>query len=182
MDTPATLLHRLCNRAAPEDWERFIRLFTPLLRRWSLRFGMSERDAEDALQELFALLIVKLPDFRYDPSRSFRAWLWTLFRHSIAAWYKRQPRETQMLVDVESPDLLAEAAEAEYLSYLLAKVMQIVRSDFPDKTWRVFQRLAIEGQSGADVAREFDMTVNAVYLVRGRVLARLRCELTGLDR
>ncbi len=32
-----------------------------------------------------------------------------------------------------------------------------------------------------EVAREFGVTVNAVYLARSRVLARLREELAGLD-
>lgn len=182
MDTPATLLHRLCGQSAPGDWERFVRLFTPLLRRWAGRIGVSHDDAEDLLQEVFALLIVKLPEFRYDPTRSFRAWLWTVFRHSALAWHKRQPRVSPMLDELDSPDLIAEAAEAEYRRYLLSRIMQIVQTDFPESTWSVFKQLAIEGRSGVEVARQFGMTVNAVYLARGRVLARLRLELAGLDQ
>ena len=42
--------------------------------------------------------------------------------------------------------------------------------------------VAIEGRPGVEVAREFGVTVNAVYLARGRVVARLREELAGLDQ
>ena len=34
--------------------------------------------------------------------------------------------------------------------------------------------------SAAEVARELDLTPNAIYLARGRVLQRLRQELDGL--
>ena len=184
-DTPATLLHRLCDEPTPGDWERFVRLFTPLLRRWAVRLEVSGSAVEDLLQEVFVLLIRELPKFRYDPSRSFRAWLWTVFRHAVLAWRKRQPQAgpaLEQLEELASPDSIAEATEAEYRRYLLGRIMQIVQTDFPATTWLIFQQVAIEGRSGVEVAREFGMTVNAVYLARSRVLARLREELAGLDR
>ncbi len=184
-ETPATLLYRLCEQPVAGDWERFVRLFTPLLRRWALRFGVHDNSVEDLLQELFILLMRKLPEFRYDPSRSFRAWLWTVFRHEGLAWQKRQPQTgpaLQPLEELASPDSILEASEAEYRRYLLSRIMQIVQTDFPAKTWQIFQQVAIQGRAGTDVAREFGVTVNAVYLARSRVLARLREELAGLDR
>lgn len=185
LDTPATLLHRLCDQPVPGDWERFVRLFTPLLRRWAVRLGVSDHSAEDLLQELFVLLLRKLPEFRHDPDRSFRAWLWTVFRHSILAWRKRQPQAAIALEhfgDPGTPDANVEATEAEYRRYLLDRIMQIVQTDFPPATWRIFQDVVIAGRPGVEVARELNVTVNAVYLARSRVLARLREEMAGLDR
>lgn len=184
-DTPATLLQRLCDQPAAGDWERFVRLFTPLLERWARRLGVNDGDAEDLLQEIFVLLIRKLPEFRYDPARSFRAWLWTVFRHAALAWRKRQPRvgpALEQLEELSCPDAIAEATEAEYRRYLLGRVVQVVQTDFPPITWQIFRQVALEGRPGVEVAREFGVTVNAVYLARGRVLARLRAELAGLDQ
>src|SRR5713226_9522946 len=109
-DTPATLLHRLCDQPAAGDWERFVRLFTPLLRRWAGRLGVADGEAEDLLQEIVVLLIRKLPEFRYDATKSFRAWLWTVFRHAAQAWRKRQPRAgpaLEQLEEISCPDALA---------------------------------------------------------------------------
>lgn len=184
LDTPATLLHRLCERPIPGDWERFVRLFTPLLRRWAARFGVPDSSVEDLLQELFVLLIRKLPEFRLDPTRSFRAWLWTVFRRTILAWQQRQPPlgpTGQQLAERSTPDHIEEATETEYRDYLLSRILQIVQADFPETTWRIFQQVAIAGRPAADVAEEMQVTVNAVYLARSRVLARLREELAGLD-
>ena len=184
-DTPATLLYRLCANPKAADWERFVRLFSPLLQRWARRLGATESEAEDLLQECFVILIRQLPEFQYDPERSFRAWLWTVFRNAALAWRKRNPKAPSGLEQLESltsPDALAEATEAEYRCFLLGRIVQLVRTDFPEQTWQIFQQVAIEGRPGAEVAREFGISVNAVYLSRSRVLARLREELTGLDR
>ncbi len=185
LDTPVTLLHRLCGQPVPSDWERFVRLFTPLLRRWAVRFGVPENSVEDLLQELFVLLIRKLPEFRLDPSRSFRAWLWTVFRHTVMAWQNRQPPPgpaVEQIAEVSSPNELDEATEAEYRGYLLSRILQIVQTDFPESTWQIFQQVAIAGRPATEVAAELSVTVNAVYLARSRVLARLREELAELDR
>lgn len=185
-ETPISLLERLCRQPNDAHWERFVRLFTPLLGRWGYRLGVPPADTEDLLQEVFTLLFRKLPEFRLDPGKSFRAWLWTVFHHQTIAWRKRQTRLLAMSVEqleaLASPDSVDEATEEEYRRHLLDRAMQIVRTDFPDQTWQIFWELAVEGRSGVEVAGQFGVTPNAVYLARGRVLARLREELADLDR
>jgi RNA polymerase sigma-70 factor (ECF subfamily) len=183
LDTPATLLHRLCREPATGDWERFVLLFSPMLRRWAARFDVKDAAAEDLLQEVFLVLLRALPEFRYDPDRSFRAWLWTVFRRTSLGWKKRQPRSCSLeqLEELGSPDSVMEATEAEYRRVLLARVMQIVQPAFSSETWGMFRAVAIEGHTAGDVADRFGVTANAVYLARGRVLARLREEMTGLE-
>jgi RNA polymerase sigma-70 factor (ECF subfamily) len=58
--------------------------------------------------------------------------------------------------------------------------MQIVQTDFEPATWRAWQAFVVEGRPAKEVAVEVGLTVNAVYLAKGRVLARLREELSGL--
>src|SRR5687767_1682662 len=79
METPVSLVERLCLRPDEQLWERFLVLFTPLLSRWGRRLGVPAADTEDLLQEVFTTLFRKLPEFRYDPAKSFRAWLYTVF-------------------------------------------------------------------------------------------------------
>src|SRR5262245_33973931 len=97
-ETPVSLLERLCRSPDEPHWERFVALFTPILARWSHRLGVPAADTEDLLQEVFTLLFRKLPEFHYDPSKSFRAWLWTVFHRQTIAWRKRQTRELPLTV------------------------------------------------------------------------------------
>ena len=186
LETPVSLLDRLCQKPDEPHWERFVVLFTPILSRWGNRLGVPETDTEDLLQGVYTILFRKLPEFRYDPSKSFRGWLWTLFHRQTIVWRKRQlrdlPLSLKQLEALASPDSVAEATEAEYRRALVNRVLQLIRTDFPEQTWRIFWQVTVDGRPGIEVAKKHAVTPNTVYLARGRVLARLRQELTDLDR
>src|SRR3954453_21062982 len=77
--TPASLLDRLRRANETPAWDRFVESYSPLLFHWAKQLGQQDSDAADLLQDVFLLLFRKLPDFRYDPQRSFHSWLKTLF-------------------------------------------------------------------------------------------------------
>lgn len=182
-ETPVSLLERLCQSPQDVHWERFVRLFTPILTRWATTFGVPQHDLEDVLQEAFILLIRELPRFRYDPSKSFRAWLWTVFRHRVIAWRQRQTQDLPLSVEVieamVSPDDVAEATEQEYRRMITERMLKIVRDEYPTQTWKIFEATTIQQQKVAEVASQYGVTTNMVYLIRSRVLARLRFEFAG---
>src|SRR5947209_17614865 len=75
--TPHTLLHRL-RHAAPQpnsaDWNRFVEIVAPSLYEWAQRFTNPWVDAADLVQEVFVVLLRKLPEFEVDRRKSFRGW------------------------------------------------------------------------------------------------------------
>jgi RNA polymerase sigma-70 factor, ECF subfamily len=77
-DTPASLLERLRDPKADEAWGRFVELYSPLLLYWARRVGLREPDASDLVQEVFVVLLRKLPEFQYDARKGFRSWLRTV--------------------------------------------------------------------------------------------------------
>jgi RNA polymerase sigma-70 factor (ECF subfamily) len=87
--TPLTLLERLRQPNQPDAWARFVELYTPLLLYWARRRGLSAPDAADLVQEVFVLLVQKLPEFRHDGVRTFRGWLRTL---TLNKWRDRMRR------------------------------------------------------------------------------------------
>ena len=185
LKTPISLLQRLCQHPDEQHWERFVVLFTPLLSRWGHRLGVPATDTEDLIQEVFSILFRQLPEFRYDPSKSFRAWLWTLFHRQTLAWRKRQKRHFQLsdeqIEALACPDQVAEASEEEYRRVLVERVLGILRRHYPPQIWQIFWAFTVEGLPGVEVAKRFGVTPNAVYLIRGRILARIRQELAELD-
>ena len=56
----------------------------------------------------------------------------------------------------------------------LLAVIEQVRADVSERDWKFFWRVAVDGQSAADVGREFGVTANTVRLVKMRMLRRLR--------
>ena len=180
--TSASLLERLQQTGEQVAWERFVQLYTPVLFAWARRLGLQGEDAADLVQEVFALLVRKLPEFRYDRGKKFRGWLYAVTRNKLRE-AKRRPT-----VPVVAADLAEQAgpqngdflAEAEYRQYVTNRALQLMQADFQPATWRAFWEHVGVGRPAPEVAAEMGLTVGAVYAAKTRVLARLQAELRGL--
>jgi RNA polymerase sigma-70 factor, ECF subfamily len=182
--TSASLLKRLHGPADQAAWDRFVRLYTPLLFYWARKAGLAEADSADVVQDVFCVLVRKMPEFRYDPAKSFRAWLRTVLRNT---WLNRRRQKVAQphgdLKGIEpqnSSDELTELEEAEYRQQLVARAIELMQAEFEPTTWQACWRFAVVGQPAGEVARELGLSVNAVYLAKSRVMSRLRRELEGL--
>ncbi|HVK13987.1 MAG TPA: sigma-70 family RNA polymerase sigma factor [Gemmataceae bacterium] len=179
--TPASLFDRLRSATDGQAWGRFVRLYTPFLFHWAHRRGLTPEDAADLVQEVFAHLLKALPAFQYDAGRSFRAWLAVVVGNK---WRELNRRKRPLSVPADDLADVAGAAdgfaEDEYRRYVSGRALALIRTEFAPATWKAFWGVVVEGRPAADVAGEFGLTANAVYLARGRVLRRLREELAGL--
>lgn len=141
------------------------------------------------MQEVFRAVVMRIGDFRRNrPGDTFRGWLFTITRHKLAAYWHRRKSVPPAVGGSESLRRL-EAIEAQIssevdantgLELLCRRAMALVRSDFSDTAWAIFERVVIDEQRPADVARDLQVSVNMVYLTKSRVLRRLRQELRSL--
>lgn len=161
-----------------------MRLYTPLLYYWARQTGLRPQDAEDLVQDVFALLVRKLLEFRYEPGGSFRNWLRTV---ALNKWRERCRREAgaprangDHLDQVAAPDEMRAFEETEYREHLVHSALQIIRSEFSESAWKAFHEHVIAGRDAAVVAAELNLRVGSVYAAKSRILTRLRRELTGL--
>jgi RNA polymerase sigma-70 factor (ECF subfamily) len=177
VSTSDSLLERL-RRPAPDAWIRFVQLYTPLMHRWASRLGLQDADAADLVQDVFGILVQKLPTFTYDPGRSFRGWLRTVLIHRWHHWPRRAA--LPLIADPTISDPADEMLEDEYRSYLVDRALKIMQSDFEPATWKACWECVVNGRPAADVSAELGLSVAAVYIARSRVLRRLRDELRGL--
>jgi len=180
--TSVSLLDRLKRRDDTAAWDRFVALYTPLLYHWLRRAGLHEHDAADLVQDVFAKLVVLLPNFSYDPSQSFHGWLRTVVMNCRRDLQRRRAPVTATDVETQAftPDPIESFIEKDYRNQLAVRAMQILRADFQPQTWQAVWDLVVEGKPAGDVAARTGMTVQAVYAAKCRVLARLRSELQGL--
>jgi RNA polymerase sigma-70 factor (ECF subfamily) len=185
MDTPASLLERLRQPGQEQAWARLVELYTPLLYRWALRTGLQYQDAADLVQDVFAILVRKLPEFKYDEQRSFRAWLRTLLMNRWRDGRRRQAARPAEAGHADLDGLVASTAdqlfeETEYRRQLVGRALRLIQSEFREATWKAWTEHGLAGRPVAEVARELGLTIGAVYTAKCRVLARLRHELDGL--
>jgi RNA polymerase sigma factor (sigma-70 family) len=88
--TPVSLLERIRVSADQAVWERFVKLYTPLLCHWARRLGAHGPDTDDLVQDVFTMLVRKLLEFRYDKGKRFRGWLWTILANKVREKHRRQ--------------------------------------------------------------------------------------------
>ncbi len=63
---------------------------------------------------------------------------------------------------------------------LLRRAVELLRVDVEERTWLVFWRAVAEEHAPADIAADLGMSTNAVYLIKARLLRRLRDEFGHL--
>jgi RNA polymerase sigma-70 factor, ECF subfamily len=183
--TSSSLLQRLAQPAETGSWDRFVELYTPLLYSWTARMGLSDHDAADLVQDVFAILVEKLPTFRYDAEKSFRAWLKTVL---LNRWRERlrrgkaakEARGDSAFEEISAAADAPELEEEEYRRQLTQRALAIMKADFEPTTWKACWEFVVRDRPAAEVAAELGITVNAVYLAKLRILRRLREELCGL--
>ena len=183
--TSATLLQRLRKADDRVAWDQFVELYTPLLLFWARKAGLQGADAEDLVQEVLMALLAKMPEFRYDPTHSFRSWLRTV---TLNRWRNRRRSadrarltlDQQVLDEQAVADPLVDFWETEYRQHLLRIAQDRIRPEFQPATWQAYLLTAVEGRPAPEVAEQLNLSVGAVYVARSRVLARLRELLEGL--
>jgi RNA polymerase sigma-70 factor (ECF subfamily) len=183
--TSVSLLERLRQPGEAEAWARLVELYTPLLYSWACRMGLQDQDAADLVQDVFAVLVQKLPEFLYDRQRSFRGWLRTILLNKWRDQRRRAPvfpcgHDEPVLANLPGPDELDGLLESEYRQKLVGRALELMQAQFQPTTWKACWETAVAGRPATAVARELGMTVDAVYAAKSRVLRALRQQLQGL--
>ena len=177
--TSVALLDRLRQPGQTEAWNRFALLYTPLLLTWAKGLGLRDADAADLAQDVLLKVMRLLPAYQRKPGETFRGWLFTVARNECADFRRR--RATRPLPGaVGLSDVIdgsSDVNETDYRTLLVHRALELIRPDFNDATWAAFTGLMLEGRAAPDVAAGLNVSVNAVYLARHRVLTRLREEL-----
>lgn len=188
--TSPTLLD-LAAGGDPEAWTSLTSLYGPLVFYWAQKQGLSNADAADVLQEVFTSLARNLERFEQRKSGSFRGWLWVMTRNQLTDYFRRRSRNVhaaggtqawqQLVAHAESlPDDATEFTEPGQLKALHHRGLEIVKAEFEQRSWNIFERVVMDDIPTAEVATEFNITANSVRQTKSRILRRLR-QVLGED-
>jgi RNA polymerase sigma-70 factor (ECF subfamily) len=188
-DTPTTqasLLVRLGDTADAPAWGQFVDLYAPPVYACARRHGLQDADAADVTQDVLRAVHGAFRRGDFDPNRGrFRAWLITIVRNKLRDFVSARGRrrcDPAGLENVIAPTGDPAAAfEMECERRLFAWAAEQVRGRFQPATWQAFWRSAVDGASGKAVAAELGLSVAAVYLAKGRVMAALREQVKQVD-
>jgi RNA polymerase sigma-70 factor (ECF subfamily) len=191
LSTRVSILMALRNDPCDQSaWSAFVDRYGPQIHAWCLRWKLQDADAQDVTQMVLVKLVRHLPNFTYDPSRSFRGWLRTLTAHSWSDFIGDQVRGVRGSADTSVAEMLntvqarvdlvrhlEETYDQELLELAKAEVCQRVEPH----TWEAFHLTAIEGVAAEEVASRLGIRVATVYRARHVVQTMLREAIAAVD-
>ncbi len=189
-ETSVSLLDQLKTGGDELTWRRLVDFYSPLIRGWLLRYGMSSQDAEDISQDVMAVVVRRIKEFDRQRTGSFRSWLRSITVNCVRDFLRKRRRRPLVTGGQDLQRMLDELADPQsglsgiwnqqHDQYVLDRLLEQIKPSFAANTWTAFQRLTIDGASAQEVADELGVTVNSVFISKSRILAKLRELSQGL--
>ena len=198
LSVTSTELLRQAKASNQTAWQQLVTRYSRRIYRWCRRSGLQPTDAADVTQEVLHAVARKLGDFHRDrPGDTFRGWLRRITNNKVNDHFRKQNKTAdrasggvnriEFLADVREPlgtwNTVSVASDVSTVSSIqnqtFQDVIKRVRSNVSERDWKLFWRIAVDGQSAADAAKEVGITANAARLVKMRILKRLRKQLAN---
>ncbi len=196
LSVTSTELLRQAKASSQTAWQQLVARYSRRIYRWCRRDGLQPTDAADVTQEVLHAVARKLGDFHRDrPGDTFRGWLRRITNNKVNDHYRKQNKTVdrasggvnriEFLADARESlgtwNTVSVASDVSAVSSIqdqrVQDAIKRVRGNISERDWKLFWRIAVDGQSAADAAKELGITSNAARLVKMRVLKRLRKQL-----
>jgi RNA polymerase sigma factor (sigma-70 family) len=156
--------------------------------------GLTDAEAQDVVQE--TVITVAKNISRYERTAgSFKGWLLHITRWRIADQFrKRAPAlartskrtrsgtaTIERIPDPEGLDLEA-AWQEEWQQNLLTAALERVKRKVDARHYQIFDCVVLKEWRAAKVAKELNVNIAQVYLVKHRLSARLKREVRAIER
>jgi RNA polymerase sigma factor (sigma-70 family) len=194
--TRASLLVRLKDHEDHGSWQEFFDTYWQLIHRVALKSGLTQTEAQDAVQETVLAVAKHIKGFEYDPSRcSFKSWLMLITRQRII-WQLRKRLPSHPINDrtntsrtstvdrIPDPNAvdLDSVWEDEWQKNLITAALERVKRQVNARQFQIFDLYVLQNWPANEVARTLKINVARVYLAKHRVAALLTKEVQCLQR
>lgn len=183
--TTSTILEKLHDFDNRSAWDRLVSRFRTPIVSFALRMGLRQPDAEDVAQEALMAFAESYRAGKYDPTCGrLSDWLFGIAYRQLLSLRKRLGRrEKTVASNGEATSFwsgLPDEQEAtrswneEWARAVLQQCLQQVRMEVEPTTFHAFELTALVKRPAAEVAGELEISRNAVFIAKHRVLKRLR--------
>jgi RNA polymerase sigma factor (sigma-70 family) len=195
--TRRSLVDRLADWGDQKRWQEFFDTYWKLIYSAARKSGLSEAEAQEAVQETVITVAKNIGKLKYDPAiGSFKGWLLQITRWRIADQFrKRQPGEgkrargvddrvtatIERVADSRAADLDA-LWEKEWQQNLFEAAIARVKKKIDPKQFQVFDCYVRKEWPAQKVAAQLRVSIGQVYLARHRVSALLKKEIKALEK
>ena len=194
--TRVTLLKRIKDMDDSDSWREFFETYWKLIYGYALRYGLTEAEAEEVVQETVIEVSRKMPGFNYDPARSFKAWLLHTTRWRIQDQLRKRKRanaaarpgpetgtHTDLIERVPDPagDYLTALWEEEWQNNLMAAALDKIKVKVKPRQYQIFDLYVLKEWPVEKVAQTLRVSSGQVYLAKFKICRMLKKEIKALE-
>ena len=199
--TRQSLLGRLRDLDDAVSWQEFFDTYWKLIYASAIRFGLSDDEAEEVVQETVIGVARKMESYRYEPETcSFKGWLMHITRRRIIDRLRRRQTKRRSFVPLpddpattitggtlQIPDEAAARAfeglwDEEWQKNLIDAAMEKVKRKVPAKQYQIFYLHSVKNMPASDIARLLGISTAKVYVVRHRVGRMVKREVELIQK
>lgn len=182
--TTTHLLEDLKSSNDSKAWESFRNHFYPVIVNFSKQLGLDSNYADDLAQETMLAFMQALRKGGYCKDKGkLSSWVFGIARRVMLNYRRRLPKEhiiadqtsgTSFWNMIEDDKAIQNTWEDQWRRVILQQCMSQCRKEFDHKVFEAFVLYGIEGVEIKEVCDKLDMSRNAVYIAKSRILSRLR--------
>jgi RNA polymerase sigma factor (sigma-70 family) len=201
LKTRKSLIERLDNWEDQQGWSEFHRMYSQFLFRVARKAGLSEQEANEAVQETFIGVAKNLAKKKFDVNGgSFKAWLMNQARWRIVDQFRnRKPesahnrpalppgengdRRTATLERFADPagEKLERIWDLEWKESITELALKALKNKVSPEQYQIFYLYVVKGWATNKVRDHLGVTATQVYLAKHRVGRLMKKEVERLE-
>ena len=178
--TRSSVIRAVADTENEAAWDRLFDLYAGFVYSIARRKGLSDADADDIVQVVFADLARNLPTFQYDREKGrFRSYLTGLVNWRVMDKLKLAKRDADMKKDFWEAARAAaggedDFADREWQSAAMEEALRRIKPEVRPEHYAAFVASAVEGQDTETVTKLYGISSDNLYQIRMRLTAKLR--------
>jgi len=196
LPTRQSLLSRLKDWDDHESWKSFFDAYWRLIYNAAIKSGLTDAEAQDAVQETLISVMKSLPSFEYDPKKgSFKVWLLNQTKWRISDQKRKRQREIEhrrgessATDETATVERVADPAgveleamwDEEWERNLIGAAIERVKKKVDPRQYQIFDLYVFKGWTVSRVAATLRVNPGRVYLSKHRIGPLIKRELAYL--
>ena len=188
-NTRQTLIAKIKDQHDEQSWEEFVRYYERYIYVVVADLGVPNVDVEDVCHHILLVLWEKLPTFKYEPQKcKFRTWMNRVtfncvsnYRRSSTSYKKRIQKLSNENVDGGMLETeIDQKMETQWKLHMTQLALTNIVGSVSEAALQCFE-MFYKGLHVSEICEKLNLKENSAYVLRKRVLERLRIELIRLD-
>jgi RNA polymerase sigma-70 factor (ECF subfamily) len=193
--TRKSLLSRLRNLEDEESWADFFNTYWKLIYGVARRAGLADVDAQEVVQQTVIDVSRKMQEFKYDATKSFKAFLLTMTRWRILDQLRKHQRDearaplrretthgasaVEAIPDPAGPELES-IWDEEWEKNIWDAAIERVKLGVNAKQYQIFDLYVMKEWPVQKVAHTLGVSIARVYLAKHRISRLIQKEVQSL--